>query len=1336
MTITRRAKWVLRVGIALVLLGAAAVVTFFVVIHTDWFKEKVRQRIIAEVEKSTGGRVEIGGFTWHDMTAEMTRFVVHGKEGAGAAPLFTASKIEIGAKIVSLIKQQVDIESLNIDQPQIHVYENPDGTNNLPMPPGARSHAVTSLLDLKVRRLAITNGSFDYAAKHIPLDLRADNLAANVRYLPNPARYEAELSSHQFHITTREFRNAAFDLDAKVALEENHVDIHRANLSYNHSSIEFTGTVPDLATLGADLTFKTHLHLVDFAETIKLPVQNRGDLGLEGKASFMFNPFAYRIEGQLNGRDLAFVSKDLKLPSFTIVSKMVMKRDGIDLTNAEIAALDGHFRGGIAIDGREHLRVNGAVEGISVQQLATLQGLQVSGLSGSMSGPVEAEGLIGDNGIEDVKTHSTFQIAPGGGGMPVEGSVEVDYDERAGILQFGNWNLTMGTSKITASGILGQTLDLHVTSRNLNDLAAAFPLVGEKIPEKLPVQLVRGGGLQFDGTMRGPLNSPTLSGQLKLTNFETANRQFNQLVCDCDANRSHFYARALSVDSDILHATARGELALDHWAPTPQSPLQASVSVRGIDVARLEIGGANRHDFAGALSGTGAITGTFGTPVGSGHVEVDNASGFGETFTRVAADLNFTGDNVEVSNGRASLGKAQADFSGIYRHSATDWTSGQLRFKVATRGYNIAQVKAISNLRQGLDGQLDAQATGEGHFVKGDFQLDDLDARGTVRTAVIQGRPLGSLTATAKSRGQILDVKADAELGGNPVHGEGEWQLTGNDPGHGVISIPRMTLSTLNDLLLPASKAPLPFGGFLSAKVNVSGPLKDLGAFRADVNVSEMQVNASPDTQPRAGAQAGDLVLRNIRPLEFAIASKRIEIRSAQFSGVDTTLQASGSAGFGEKGALNLRINGSINLAILQLFNPDLLASGISPLNVAVRGTFDEPDMSGQLQMRNASLFLGDLPTGVEHANGNIVFDRNRATIEKLTGESGGGSIVFDPGSFVGFSGPTLIYRVEATADHVRYRTQDGLSVTAKGDLRLSGTSASSILSGTVTLMRATLSAQTDVGSLLASTAKPVSLAAAPNAYVRGIQFDVRIDSAPNLEVVTTLTRNIQVDANLRLRGNVEHPIVLGSISVTEGEIDFFGNKYTINRGEVNFNNPVKLAPVLNMDLETRVRGITIDITFAGPLDKLSFSYRSDPPLESSQIIALLAVGREPVGLGNTPGGVQVATNTSYLATGTNQILQQAITAPVSGRLQRFFGVSHIKIDPQISDITSVPQARLSFEQQISKDITLTYITNLSRTSEQIVRIEWSLSTHWSLIAVRDENGLFGMDFQYRKTFK
>jgi translocation and assembly module TamB len=1335
----RLRKLLLLTSLGLLSLTVVLFLTAIVIFQTDWFKNKVRERIIAEVEKATGGRVEIGRFdyTWPGFTAEVTPFVVHSSEPAGAAPFFRAARIRVGLKIISILRRKVDIASLDVDKPELHLYMNADGATNLPTPKEARGRVVADILNLKIQHLTLSNGFAELNSTHLPLDFRADNLAASVRYFPSPARYTAELSSHQFHITSREVRDAAFDLETKLTLESDKVQINSASLTLNRSTIQLAGAVTDFSSLRAALELKSHLYLADFASSLKLPLESSGDVAFNGKTSVTFDPFQYTIDGRLNGRGLSFVSKDLQLPNFAINSKMVMNRGGIDLPDADLAALNGHFRGNIFITGRERFRISGTMDGFSVQQLAMLQRLPANDLNGSISGPVQAEGLITDRGIQDVKSHATLRITPGQNGVPVEGTVEVDYDERAGIVQLGNWNLALGTSQMTASGSLGQAMDVHITSHNLNDLVLALPLIGEKPPAKIPIHLVHGGSAQFDGTVRGAMNNPTVSGRLQLTSFEAGQREYTHLVSDFDANSSSVHVRTLALDGNDLHATARGELGLQHWVPQEQSPVQAAIGIHGADVAKFPIGGpkSELRNLRGTLSATATVTGVYGSPQGTAHVQIENATVYDEPFTRVVADVTFSRETVEATNGRATSGKASADFSGVYQHTAADWTSGQLRFKASARGYAIAQIKNLSRWRQGLDGQIDVDASGTAHFVRGVFELDALDSQASVRAAALDGKPLGNLTATAKSRGQVLDIRADANVRGNPVHGEGEWRLVGDYPGSGKVSIPRMALSTLNDIIRPQSSPPLRFGGFLSAAADVSGPLKNLAALRADVTVSELQINASPDTLPRAGAQVQDLVLRNSSPLQFALTSKEMDIQSAEFSGTDTTLRIAGRVAFTEKGLWNLHVSGSINLAILQLFNRDLLASGISPLNLVVRGTFEQPDVSGRLDLKNASLFLGDLPNGVEKANGTIVFDRNRATIDQLAGESGGGAVVFQAGSFVGFNGPTLVYRVQATAENVRYRSPEGFSLTGNASLRLSGTSESSLLGGTVTVRRAALSPQTDVGSLLASTARPVAVLATPSAYVRGMQFDIRFESAQDLEVVTTLTRNIQVEANLRLRGTVERPILLGSISVTDGEIDFFGNKYTINRGEVSFLNPARIAPVVNMDLETRVRGITVAITFAGPLDKLSFSYRSDPPLESNQIVALLAVGREPVGIGAAAGS-QVATNTSYLATGTNQILQQAITAPTSGRLQRFFGVSHIKIDPQLTDITSVPQARLTLEQQISKDVTLTYITNLSRTSEQVVRVEWNLSRRWSVVAVRDENGLFGIDFQYRKTFK
>ena len=76
-----------------------------------------------------------------------------------------------------------------------------------------------------------------------------------------------------------------------------------------------------------------------------------------------------------------------------------------------------------------------------------------------------------------------------------------------------------------------------------------------------------------------------------------------------------------------------------------------------------------------------------------------------------------------------------------------------------------------------------------------------------------------------------------------------------------------------------------------------------------------------------------------------------------------------------------------------------------------------------------------------------------------------------------------------------------------------------------------------------------------------------------------------------------------------------------------------------------------------------------------------------------------------------------------------------IKIDPRVTGVENNPQARLTVEQQVNRDITITFITNLADAQQQIVRLEWNFNPDWSMVALRDEDGLFGVDFLFRKRF-
>jgi translocation and assembly module TamB len=102
---------------------------------------------------------------------------------------------------------------------------------------------------------------------------------------------------------------------------------------------------------------------------------------------------------------------------------------------------------------------------------------------------------------------------------------------------------------------------------------------------------------------------------------------------------------------------------------------------------------------------------------------------------------------------------------------------------------------------------------------------------------------------------------------------------------------------------------------------------------------------------------------------------------------------------------------------------------------------------------------------------------------------------------------------------------------------------------------------------------------------------------------------------------------------------------------------------------------------------------------------------------------------------GASALLGQAIASPVAGRLQRFFGVSQLRIDPTLPGVENNPQARLTLEQQVTPEITFTYITNVTQSNPQVIRVEWAFAKQWSMVALREENGLFGLDFFFKKRF-
>src|SRR5436309_95643 len=132
MTLNRKYRAALIFAACLVLLALSALYC----LQTSWFKQKVREHIVAAIQQVTGGRVEIGSFSfdWRFLTADFRELVIHGTESKSDPPLFRADSAAVGLRIISLLKRQVDISYVKVGNPYVYLLIHPDGTTNIPAP--------------------------------------------------------------------------------------------------------------------------------------------------------------------------------------------------------------------------------------------------------------------------------------------------------------------------------------------------------------------------------------------------------------------------------------------------------------------------------------------------------------------------------------------------------------------------------------------------------------------------------------------------------------------------------------------------------------------------------------------------------------------------------------------------------------------------------------------------------------------------------------------------------------------------------------------------------------------------------------------------------------------------------------------------------------------------------------------------------------------------------------------------------------------------------------------------------------------------------------------------
>src|SRR6185312_9858862 len=252
-----------------------------------------------------------------------------------------------------------------------------------------------------------------------------------------------------------------------------------------------------------------------------------------------------------------------------------------------------------------------------------------------------------------------------------------------------------------------------------------------------------------------------------------------------------------------------------------------------------------------------------------------------------------------------------------------------------------------------------------------------------------------------------------------------------------------------------------------------------------------------------------------------------------------------------------------------------------------------------------------------------------------------------------------------------------------------------------------------------------------PKSLTSHVRLDIHVVSAPQLDFQNSYAK-LAGDIDLRVRGTIAQPTVLGHISITEGSATFAGTKYELQHGDIYFSNPVRINPTLDLSATARVQDYDITIGLTGTASKPVPTFRSEPPLSQQDIFSLLALGR-------TQEEQRIYSNMQSQA-GVNStadaLLGGALNATVSSRIQKLFGGGTVRIDPTFVTGTGNATARITVEQQIGRYATLTYATNVNSSAQQLIQAQINITRNLSVIAVRDEAGVFSLLFKLRRRYR
>ncbi len=1283
-----------------------------------YFSGKIKTYVVEQAGRELGMKVGMGRLVFNFFPAyiDIEKPAVSGWDPKNPARAIGARKIRAYISIGSLLNRRINIRRIIVYGASLDVERFPDGSFDI----DHLRDKISELLKKKPERGAYkvevheivllgACGSYSDAAKKIFVSVSD----AGVDFRINGRQAVGGVGRSRPAGSTGYW--AGFKLNGISVKLEGRPSIPASlegDAEYADGRINFRGVRFDSS--GARLKLSGYVLPAGKPE-LDLKFSSSADLSLLGRLGLMKEPpeGLASLSGSLRGTyPSLFGTGEFSLRKGAyrgvriddIYSRVIFDKGMLSMPELESRLFGGRIKGNVLVDfsgGRPSFRSQWNLKGLvsgdytaSNPKLRFIPWYTVNGdvkISGTGLNSLEITASGDVSATKYERPHSKRGVSEE---LDMLKQAKVVFRMGGGLIQIDKGYAWSKNTAISFAGVVGfdGASDMSIKAHS-NDITDISTLIGYSDVH---------GKLDLGAYMRGNILRPTITGKAKITDAFAHGVSFPEAkgdvkLSDWQLSFSNFMVRH-KTGSFVIDGT----VFFDSNGGTVDNPyFDARLSIRKVNARGIIA--IFYKDIPVNLTTEGVMNFSGTTSRFKGDARLTTGAGdvYGQPLDKGFVTARLTEKGISFPKVIAVAGHDVVTASGAIGFDNT------FQGKASSARFSLTGLKVLSDTGAPVKGSASFSVTG-----KGTFDNPSIEADLSTLKLGFGGVDLGHGNLRARLRRNNL--RLDGTVLGRKVSLAGTLGLSKPYKWNGSLVFNGGRLEPFIRLVYKE----LPEGASLvsTGVITGNGELSDPSVTSVQLDLKEVD------------ALVFDRKLSNVGDIQVAYSDGKLDLKSFNMRGDNLSLSASGVAAGMDNVDAKIRVDASLD-AFKPLLKGDVdYISGRGQADIRVKGGLKNPAVSGVVRVTGGGLKVRDLPQRFDKINAEALIEGSGFRLTKFGADFGGGTI-----SAKG-DGAIKDWRIDnfgfdITANGIGVKTIDGLTPVIDASVRFEGVGGTMNAAGNVSVRKARYAKRIDWKSWLVEIRRKRNLPA-PSASggFKDILLDLHVTAADTIEIDNNVAK-VPASADVYVRGTVGRPVLIGRLEAGRGKVYFRSNEFTLKNAVMEFADPNKFNPLIDLTAETTVKDYTITMTLTGTLDRVKIDLVSDPPLEEGDVITLLALGRTSDEL----KGHEAAITTGEAAGFVTGQIQDA----VESRVKMITGFDRFQIDPYMtsSGVSSGP--RLTVGKSLFSDkLYLTYSSNIGTTEDQYVKLEYIFNRNLSLVGERDELGHYGGDLKFRFEFK